>query len=1174
MRGRYTASAVGKALAVLLLFGVMTVAAGAAFAQETVRTRAGLHPEYGRIVFDWPREVAYTARVEGQTLSVAFEAALATNLSAITATIPDYATSAALVAGGQTVSVALTGPMSVSSFRSGNSVVVDLRRDSNASGVRAAPAQAASAAAPEPTTPESAGDIANAPTIPIRVGEHPDYTRIVFDFTGGPTYRVLSAGGQLAAVFEQAANFNTQQLAGLLPERVSGVVVQRPGDATALRLTIPADVGVRHFPLDGKVVVDVLRAAGANSPSPADAVVLPPAPQARLPDLAPAQVAEAQTVEEPAPEEPAPVAEPEAPSVEPEVAEAPQELAPAPEPEAVPEPEPAPEAPSAEELARQAEEERIAAEDDAAREAAAAGNVEFLRPEQDDAAEGPPLVSYTFEWPEEVGAVVFRRAEFIWVVFDQRTTLDLAPLRAKGRPIIDRIEQLPISGTTSLRFQVPDRTISPLVRREGFDWVVDFRKRRLQPREQMTITAEADADVGPHLIFLTDNPGRVMLLPDPAIGDTMLAAAFKGNGIGMDGRRRYPEFELLASAQGLVMVPRGDDILLDRHFQGFAISAPEGLHISAVSPETPVSAGGATLSARRLFDFGTWIRGDDTTFEMEREKLLLAVGEVPVDRRNEARLEYARFLLAHDLAQEAIGVLQVVDGTDDQAMSNNQTKALRGAALTLAGRAKEALEDWNDPRLDGFAETALWRGAVLAAAGQYKESQDRFSQGESLLSRYPYPLKGKLGLLRIEAALANRDTRTANAWIKQLETEFETLRRAEQADLEFYKARVAAARTDFETATELWEELAVGEDRRNAARAEQNLINLQFKQEDIDIDEAIERLEKLRYRWRGDRFELMVLRRLGELYFEKDDFFEGLRNYRAAVTFFPDDPVAEQLAQKMTDTFRALFLDDEADKMPPLKALALYEEFRELTPSGPDGDTLVEKLGDRLIDVDLLERAANQFAYLIRERVQGEERARLGAKLALVQILDDKPLQAIKTISDTGVLDLPTELQDDRRRILARANFEIDDPAEAIKLLAGDVSREADMLRRNIYWKTEEWSEAARVLQRLTGPPPDSPAEGMPEEAARFAISWAAALHMDGDQRGIEHLRNAYGGAMANSSYADVFSFIVDPATGGGDDFSAVLEQVAGTEKFDAFLTNYREKLIVKDEEPEVTVSG
>jgi hypothetical protein len=44
--------------------------------------------------------------------------------------------------------------------------------------------------------------------------------------------------------------------------------------------------------------------------------------------------------------------------------------------------------------------------------------------------------------------------------------------------------------------------------------------------------------------------------------------------------------------------------------------------------------------------------------------------------------------------------------------------------------------------------------------------------------------------------------------------------------------------------------------------------------------------------------------------------------------------------------------------MPPVEALALFYDFIELTPIGPDGDEMIRRMADRLVGVDLLGPAA------------------------------------------------------------------------------------------------------------------------------------------------------------------------------------------------------------------------
>ncbi|MEJ0067681.1 MAG: hypothetical protein WDO24_01900 [Pseudomonadota bacterium] len=75
-------------------------------------------------------------------------------------------------------------------------------------------------------------------------------------------------------------------------------------------------------------------------------------------------------------------------------------------------------------------------------------------------------------------------------------------------------------------------------------------------------------------------------------------------------------------------------------------------------------------------------------------------------------------------------------------------------------------------------------------------------------------------------------------------------------------------------------------------------------------------------------------------------------------------------------------------KLPPLTALALYDDFRDLTPPGPRGDKMIQNLADRLVAMDLLDRAGELLDYQIKNRLSGTEKARIGARLAVVQMLD------------------------------------------------------------------------------------------------------------------------------------------------------------------------------------------
>src|SRR5262249_30740802 len=149
-------------------------------------------------------------------------------------------------------------------------------------------------------------------------------------------------------------------------------------------------------------------------------------------------------------------------------------------------------------------------------------------------------------------------------------------------------------------------------------------------------------------------------------------------------------------------------------------------------------------------------------------------------------------------------------------------------------------------------------------------------------------------------------------------------------------------------------------------------------------------LEKLRFRWRGDTLELRTLRKLGTLYFGEQHWREGLQTLRVATLNYGDIDAGRQAQDDMRDAFETLFLKGKADSMPPVEALALFYDFIDLTPIGPDGDEMIRRMSDRLVAVDLLGPAATLLNYQVTKRLDGVARAQVATRLAMIQLLDHK----------------------------------------------------------------------------------------------------------------------------------------------------------------------------------------
>src|SRR6201999_6554 len=113
-------------------------------------------------------------------------------------------------------------------------------------------------------------------------------------------------------------------------------------------------------------------------------------------------------------------------------------------------------------------------------------------------------------------------------------------------------------------------------------------------------------------------------------------------------------------------------------------------------------------------------------------------------------------------------------------------------------------------------------------------------------------------------------------------------------------------------------------------------------------------------------------------------------------------------------TFESLFLGGKGDALPPVEALGLFYDFRELTPIGRRGDEMIRRLTDRLVSVDLLDQAAELLQHQVDHRLQGAARSQVATRLAVIYLMNKKPDRALATINATRSPELPTEIRNQR----------------------------------------------------------------------------------------------------------------------------------------------------------------
>ena len=525
--------------------------------------------------------------------------------------------------------------------------------------------------------------------------------------------------------------------------------------------------------------------------------------------------------------------------------------------------------------------------------------------------------------------------------------------------------------------------------------------------------------------------------------------------------------------------------------------------------------------------------------------------------RNPPRWDLAKLYFANGMAVEALGVMHLLEENDPLAAEDAVFRAIRGVAQMQMARDEEAEPNIFYSSLDTDPGVHLWRGAWHAARENWLEAHQEFViGGEAAFGLFPAKERAVLRMAAVRAALEQEDYETADLVLTSLVEEVPTPRLRAQAML--LVARAKDALEDPNGAMEAVEEALAVDDR--LARAEGNYLKteLLLTYGEIESDEAVEKLEKLRFAWRGGDYEFRLLNRVANLNIDQEKYADALKSLREIVTFFPDDEASKEAGQRMDELFRDLFLNGRANNLDPINALALYFDFRELTPLGRDGDQMIRILADRMAAVDLLDGAAQLLDHQVKFRLRGEPKARVGARLAVIHLLDQKPAEAIRILRTSRWVNLPKELNAERMHLEARALVDLERDDEALKLIAADTTRRAELIRSEIHWRRSDWVRVSDSLESILGERWEAEAP-LDEIEQTQVLRMAVALTFQNNRAGLDSLRRRYHDKMRVSPNASGFELLTGNFNRAQTAFRDLSKQVATLDTVDAFMAGYYE---------------
>ncbi len=979
--------------------------------------------------------------------------------------------------------------------------------------------------------------------VTVRTGNHGDYTRAVFDWPTAVPYEVKEAApGELIVTFKSSSPLTkgaTESGAITGVEQISGT-----GEDLAVRLRTEGGK-FRHFMVGSRVVIDVYKPSGqAAKTQPAQK---PPEKSVETVQKPPEKVEEKKTEEKkPATAAPVPVSPPAAAEKPPEK-EQPKTADAKPDPEHT---------------------------------EAKAVPVEKVEPEEVVPPLEPHLITVTST--EALGMAAFVRSDYLWLIMD-RASVNVAPQiagkQANRWPPFQRYE---LPGGIAWRVKMPPEAAGAYVYGEGggLIWrlVVTPDARQTRSVVMQSSSNPEDPVRGGAVSWPLQRTTRILEVPDPAVGDVLKVVTVQKADQFVSEVRQMIDFNVLRSSIGMALQPRVDDLTVSLTPNGVEAGRPGGL---ALSPAKDISRSRIREEVqessiidkppepgkeiRRIFDFDRWMMGGLHALEENQRIILANMAAKDKNGRVQDLLTLAKMNVSNDRGQEAVGFISFAATELPDIADSPEVRALYGASAALAGKFELAFRELFHPTLKDYTELDYWRAYTLASLEDWQQAVEMMPRDFTVLVGYPRPLLEKIGIKLAEVALRSGDVQTAEAIIAVLQKDREALRPWTVAAMDYLKGEAHRQSKELDNAKQWWEPLAKGSDDLYRAKGGLALTMLELENGTITDEQAIDRLEGLRYTWRGDELEANINYVLGKLYLQDKRYMKGFTILRDSVNMSPDSDIGREINSYMRTEFRDILMKDE--DLSPVDAVEIYEEFRELTPPGDEGNQLVQKLAERLVDADLLNRAAVILEHQVDSRLQGTEKGRVAVRLGAIHLLDRNARQAMKYLA-TGRDIYAAALTGDERAaklkeidlLRARGLSQLNRTEEALALLKEfDPDPVVNRLRADIAWQTGLWEDAAEALQDLILDEALDLNRPLTPEQADLVLNYTVALNLSGNRVALNTARSRYEDAMKKTARARLFEIVTRPRkTAIMADKETIQSIVEEVDMFKDFLKTYR----------------
>ena len=234
----------------------------------------------------------------------------------------------------------------------------------------------------------------------------------------------------------------------------------------------------------------------------------------------------------------------------------------------------------------------------------------------------------------------------------------------------------------------------------------------------------------------------------------------------------------------------------------------------------------------------------------------------------------------------------------------------------------------------------------------------------------------------------------------------------------------------------------------------------------ISLAGAIQRLDSIRYHWRGDKLEYELLTQLADYYEKAGEVLLALRTYKYIKDAFANKINDLFITGQMVELYNKLFVHGrDIERLSDFEVISIFYEFKFLNPIGADGDDVILMIAKRMMNLDLLDNAISLLQHQVQYRLKGDKRVITAEHLATLYLMNDMPQRAIDILQNTDRDNIDFNRHIFRSRLKASAYAVLGRYSEALTLLEGDNSEHANSLRYDIFFRAGKWNDYIKGME-------------------------------------------------------------------------------------------------------------